>query len=58
MRNDNEQAAVRHSPSRFEQLRRFLGAVSPGRRDFLKLTAAAGATFLGGCLNDDDDPQQ
>ena len=28
-------------------------AVSPGRRDFLKLTAAAGATFLG----DDDSPQ-
>ena len=36
----------------------FSDAVSPGRRDFLKLTAAAGATFLGGCLNDDDDPQQ
>ena len=36
----------------------FSDAVSPGRRDFLKLTAAAGATLLGGCLNDDDDPQQ
>ena len=35
----------------------FSDAVSPGRRDFLKLTAAAGATLLGGCLNDDD-PQQ
>ena len=36
----------------------FSDAVSPGRRDFLKLTAAAGATLLGGCLNDDDPPQE
>jgi len=33
-------------------------AVSPGRRDFLKMTAAAGATLLGGCLSDDESPRQ
>ena len=32
-------------------------AVSSGRREFLKFSAAAGATMLGGCL-DDDDPQR
>ena len=28
-------------------------AVSPGRREFLKVSAAAGATLLGGCISDD-----
>ena len=29
-------------------------AVSPGRREFLKVSTAAGVTLLGGCLSDDD----
>jgi hypothetical protein len=28
--------------------------VSPSRREFLKFSAAAGATLLGGCVGDDD----
>ena len=28
--------------------------VSPGRREFLKVSAAAGATLLGGCISDDE----
>ena len=28
--------------------------VSPGRREFLKVSTAAGVTLLGGCLTDDD----
>ena len=32
-------------------------SLSPSRREFLKVTTAAGVTLLGGCIGDDGDPQ-
>ncbi len=31
--------------------------ISPGRREFLKISTATGITLLGGCIGGDDDPE-